>query len=161
MTRKEKRFFLLLFCLVPGFARGAEEPASAWVLSGNGAEQSKIENGKAPGEKTRNVLKLTYCFPEKHKGGKALFLNLKKPLEIQSGEEELSLHVHSDAPGHRLYFECTDRDGETLLFSWRDPKHFRTLDQRNWQEFRLIPEKDERTHGEERSRTGKRIFPSG
>ena len=67
---------------------------------------------------------------------------MKKPLEIQSGEEELSLHVHSDAPGHRLYFECTDRDGETLLFSWRDPKHFRTLDQRNWQEFRLIPEKD-------------------
>lgn len=139
MKKTEKSVLMLLFILTLSSSGGPEEMPSFWFLSGNGSEESKLETGKDPVSPGGHVLKITYRFPQENKGNKALFLNLKQPLIIQTEEEKLSLQVYSDASGHRLYIECVDRDGESLLFSYRDPQHFRTLDRNGWQKFQLHP----------------------
>lgn len=136
-----KIFGLLLLCTAWAGTAGPLEQASAWYLSGKDAETSRFENSKAPDDPQKEVLKLTWLFRE-GKGNKALWLNLKKPLMLNSEKEIFSLQIYSDAPGHRIYFECTDRDNETLLYSYESKGKFRALNRKGWQKFLLVPHTD-------------------
>lgn len=107
-----------------------------WSLSGADAAQSSLE---ADGE----ALKVNYRFSgtgSRHQ----LYLAPKKIPVLATEAELLRLRVFNNSTGHRLYFECVDRDGETLLYSYASPKRLRTLDAPGEQEFVLRPVTDRR-----------------
>lgn len=105
-----------------------------WSLSGRDAANCRI--GKGEGER----IVLDFSLGEL-KGKKQLLLDRKPPLEIPDGKSGVLLRVRGGG-GHRLYFECRDRDGETLLYSYDGEKKFRTLAGIGMQEILLLPLSD-------------------
>ncbi len=106
--------------------------ATEWTLDGRDAANCRVEKGE--GESVR-----VYYSVGELKGKKTLFLMPKPMPEIPGPESGLLLRVRGGG-GHRLYFECRDREGETFLFSYAGEKRLRTLSSgTETQELRLLP----------------------
>jgi beta-agarase len=138
----KKMMTMLGLCFLSSVWADGTDRAAFWYLSGKDAEVCRLENGTDPDDASGAVLKLSFRFRKGGKGVRALMLNLRKPLVLGSEHEQLSLFAHSSASGHRIYFECLDRDSETLLYSYTARSKLRTLDRKGWQEFRLTPSQD-------------------